>query len=147
VDPYFEGDIEDYRSIDILDPRFTDYCRAQVATPERRCDPDLVPQFLIRRDLPPLLVHDGDADTLHAQIQRSVADARAAGVEVDYETYPDMFHVFQIALGAVPEAATSLSDAAGWLRERVKPGPDSVEVVGTQDSHSADQSRRLSSGL
>lgn len=120
VDPYFEGDIENYRSIDILDPRFTDYCRAQVATPERRDDPYLVPRADIHAELPPLLVHDGDADTLHTQIRRYVVDARSAGIDVEYETFPDMFHVFQIALGAVPEASDSLRRAARWLRERVE---------------------------
>jgi epsilon-lactone hydrolase len=64
--------------------------------------------------LPPLLVHVGDDEILHDDATRIAAASRAAGVDVRMETYPRMWHVFQLFL-SLPQAIASLEEIARFL--------------------------------
>ena len=68
------------------------------------------------RGLPPLHVQVGGAELLLDQVRDFVAHARAAGVSVDLQLYPDMFHIFQVQASIVPEGAAALEDAFAFLR-------------------------------
>jgi monoterpene epsilon-lactone hydrolase len=69
--------------------------------------------------LPPLLVQAGSAEILVDQVRRFAEKARAAGVEVDLQVFPEMFHDFQLQASLLPEGAAALDDAARFLRTRV----------------------------
>lgn len=71
--------------------------------------------------LPPLLIHVGEDEVLHDDAVRITAAARAAGVDVQLETYPRMWHVFQIFL-ALPQAVASLDDIARFLKAQLSLG-------------------------
>jgi acetyl esterase/lipase len=71
--------------------------------------------------LPPLLIHVGEDEILLDDAVRSAAAAREAGVDVRLETYPRMWHVFQLFL-ALPQAVESLDDVAGFLKAHLGPG-------------------------
>ena len=73
------------------------------------------------RGLPPLLIHVGEDEILRDDAARITAAARAAGVAVRLETYPRMWHVFQIFL-ALPQAGESLDDVARFLKAHLRPG-------------------------
>jgi acetyl esterase/lipase len=70
--------------------------------------------------LPPLHVQVGGAEILHDQIQRFAEQARAAGVDVDLQLYPDQFHDFQLQASLLPEGAAALEDAARFLRTHLR---------------------------
>ena len=71
--------------------------------------------------LPPLLIHAGAEELLLDDAARIAEVARAAGVDVRLETYPRMWHVWQIFL-ALPQAVESLDDIARFLRSHLSPG-------------------------
>jgi acetyl esterase/lipase len=70
-------------------------------------------------DLPPLLVQGGGAEVLFDQIHRFVVQARSAGVDVELEMAPDMFHDFHLQAALLPEGAAALEAAGSFLRRRI----------------------------
>ena len=77
------------------------------------------PLFADLRDLPPLLIHVGDAEVL-LDDSRSLAErARAAGVEVTLHVWPGMFHVFPIFPSLLPEARAAATEMADFISARV----------------------------
>ncbi len=71
------------------------------------------------RGLPPLYVQVGDEETLLDDSLRLAERARAAGVEVRVDVFPEMQHIFQIAAGNLPEADDAIARIASWLRPRL----------------------------
>jgi len=69
--------------------------------------------------LPPLLIHVGDHEVLLDDSTRLCDVAKNAGVEVSIEIWPEMLHVFQAAVGTVPESDASVAAIASWVRERL----------------------------
>jgi epsilon-lactone hydrolase len=66
--------------------------------------------------LPPLLVQVGSAELLLDQVRRFAEKAKAAGVKVELQEFPEMFHDFQIQASLLPEGAAALDDVARFLR-------------------------------
>ena len=64
--------------------------------------------------LPPLLIHAGEDEVLREDALRIEVLARAAGVAVQLETYPRMWHVFQLYL-ELSQSQDSLSKIADFL--------------------------------
>jgi acetyl esterase/lipase len=89
------------------------YSASYVAGSDGRA-PLISPVFGDWHGLPPLLVHVGEDENLHADAMRIAAAARAAGVAVRLESYPRMWHVFQLFL-SLPQAVASLDDIARFL--------------------------------
>lgn len=67
--------------------------------------------------LPPLLVQVGDHEMLLDDSLQLAEKARAAGVEVELEVYPEAFHVFQ-AVPQLPEAGEALASVKAFLARR-----------------------------
>jgi acetyl esterase/lipase len=72
--------------------------------------------------LPPLWIQVGECEVLLSDGERLAAKAAADGVEVDFERWPGMWHVFQAAARYVPEARESLEELATFLRDRLGTG-------------------------
>ena len=70
------------------------------------------------RDLPPILIHVGDAEILLDDSVRFAARARAADVEVTLEVWDDMPHCWHTFAGLLPEADQAIERIGRWLRER-----------------------------
>ena len=66
------------------------------------------PLFADLHGLPPLLLQAGEPEVLLDDTQLFAERARAAGVEVVEEIWPDMFHVWQHQWATVPEAREAL---------------------------------------
>lgn len=77
-------------------------------------DPLISPVYGDWHGLPPLLVHAGEEEMLLDDAVRIAQLARAAGVAVRLETYPRMWHVWQLFL-SLPQAVESLDDIARFL--------------------------------
>jgi epsilon-lactone hydrolase len=69
--------------------------------------------------LPPLLIHVGTAEALLDDAARLFERARQAGVEVTYEAWPDMIHVWHFFAPLLPEARQALEKVGAFIRERL----------------------------
>jgi monoterpene epsilon-lactone hydrolase len=67
--------------------------------------------------LPPLLVQSGSAEALFPDAERFAARARAAGVDVTWDPWDGMWHVWQSAVDAFPEAGDAVARAGAFLRD------------------------------
>lgn len=72
--------------------------------------------------LPPLLLQVGDAEVFLDDSTRFAERARAAGVEVTLEVWPEMFHGFQLFAAVLPEAREALDRTAEFLARSPTPG-------------------------
>lgn len=82
-------------------------------------DPLAAPLHADLTGLPPLYIQVGGHEALLDDSVRLAERARAAGVEVDLEVFPEMQHVFQIYCGNVPEATDAVAKLGAWLRPRL----------------------------
>ena len=70
--------------------------------------------------LPPLLMQVGDDEVLLSDTTAVAEKARAAGVEVTEEVWPEMFHVFQSYASVLPEAQQAVERIGEFLKAHVK---------------------------
>jgi len=82
-------------------------------------DPLAAPLHADLRGLCPLYIQVGDDETLLDDSIRLADKARAAGVEVRLDVFPEMQHVFQMAAGNMPEADEAIGRLAEWVRPRL----------------------------
>jgi acetyl esterase/lipase len=71
--------------------------------------------------LPPLVVHAGIDEALRDDAARLVARAQAAGVDVEFELWPDVPHAWQW-MGFIPEARQSRAKATAFLKRSLSKG-------------------------
>lgn len=84
-----------------------------------RAQAGLSPLFGKQDGLPPVLVQASAAEALYSDSERFVPLAKSAGVDVRFETVPDMWHDWQLMAPAVREARQSLATAADFIRGRL----------------------------
>ncbi len=82
-------------------------------------DPLAAPLHAELHDLPPLLIQVGGDETLLDDSARLSEKAEFAGTEVTLEVWPEMQHVFQTAVGAMPEATQAVARIGAWLRPKL----------------------------
>jgi monoterpene epsilon-lactone hydrolase len=68
--------------------------------------------------LPPLLIQVGGDEALLSDAEEVAARAKAAGVEVELEVWPGMFHVWQLTSRAIPEARQAIERIGAFLQAR-----------------------------
>ena len=90
---------------------FADYYRG--ATPADH--PEVSPLFADLSDLPPTLIQVGDHEVLLDDSTRLAQALRSAGVAVELDIAPEMWHVYQGFFSMVPEARDALIRAAEFL--------------------------------
>jgi monoterpene epsilon-lactone hydrolase len=81
-------------------------------------DPRASPLYGDLAGFPPLLMQCGDSEILLDDTRRFAAKAKAAGVDVTCEIWPEMFHVFQAFSAILPEAQQAIESIGAYLRER-----------------------------
>lgn len=82
-------------------------------------DPLVSPLYADLAGLPPLLMQVGDAEVLLSDTTRVAERARQAGIDVTEEVWPEMFHVFQMFAGMLPEGQQAIDRIGEWVRSRV----------------------------
>lgn len=94
------------------------------------CDADEVrnplvsPVFANVEGLPPVLIQVGDDEILLSDSTRFADKLQAVGGTVDIEIWPEMWHVFQLFIGKMPEARQAINKIGSYLRALYPPtGP------------------------
>lgn len=78
------------------------------------------PVYADLRGLPPLLIQVGTAEGLLDDATNLAERAKAAGVEVVFEKWPDMVHVWHSFAAVLPEGQQAIERIGEFVRERVK---------------------------
>jgi monoterpene epsilon-lactone hydrolase len=81
--------------------------------------PLAAPLYADLKGLPPLLIQVGDAETLLDDSNRLAQRARAAGVEVKLEVWPEMIHVFQLFAGFLPEGQQAVDGVGQFIAQHL----------------------------
>jgi monoterpene epsilon-lactone hydrolase len=76
------------------------------------------PLYADLRGLPPVLIHVGDAEVILDDSTRFAAKARADGVDVTLEVWPEMLHVWHAFAGLLPESDQAIARIGSWLTAR-----------------------------
>lgn len=84
-----------------------------------RRDPLANPLCADLKGLPPMYIQVGGDETLLDDARRLAARARAAGVDVRLDEFPEMQHVFHFAAGYAPEADDAIRKLALWVRPKL----------------------------
>jgi epsilon-lactone hydrolase len=82
-------------------------------------DPLVSPLFGDLTGLPPLLIHVGEVETLRDDAVRFAERAKAAGVDVTLEVWPEMIHVWHAFGVAVPESEAGVARIAEFVAGRL----------------------------
>lgn len=90
---------------------------SQYAGSADRKDPLISPVFADLSGLPPMLIHVGSEELLASEVWRFVERAQAAGVDVDFQVWPDMFHVFHAFGSVLKDARRALRDIAWFVSQ------------------------------
>ena len=72
--------------------------------------------------LPPLLIQVGGDEALLSDAEEVALRATAAGVEVELEVWPGMFHVWQLTSRFIPEARQAIERIGAFLETRFTEG-------------------------
>ena len=78
------------------------------------------PLYADLHGLPPLLLQAGDAEVLLDDTTRVAEKARAAGMEVMLEIWPEMIHVWQSFAGILPEGRRAIARIGQFLRRQTR---------------------------
>jgi len=79
--------------------------------------PLAAPLYADLKGLPPLLIHVGEAETLLDDSTRLAERAKAAGVKVSMEVWPEMVHVWHLFASVLPEGQQAIEGIGKFVRE------------------------------
>ena len=77
------------------------------------------PLFADFTGYPPTYIQVGGYEVIVDDALRVAARAKAAGVEVHCEVFPEMQHVFQFMAGRAPEADDAIRKLAAWVKPKL----------------------------
>ncbi len=79
-------------------------------------DPLISPVFANVAGLPPTLVQVGNDEILLSDSKRIAEKLEAAGVDVDLQVFPEMWHVFQLFVGKMPESRGAVDKIGAFIQ-------------------------------
>jgi acetyl esterase/lipase len=82
--------------------------------------PLVSPLYADLKDLPPLLIHVGDAEILLDDSTRIAERAKAAGVDVTLEVWPEMVHVWHVFAKILPEGQQAIDRIGEFVLARTR---------------------------
>lgn len=84
-----------------------------------RRDPLASPTFADLRGLPPLLIQIGSRELLLSDAEELAARAKAAGVDVTLEVWPEMQHEWQFAAAFLPEGRRAIGRVGEFVKSKL----------------------------
>ena len=82
-------------------------------------DPRVSPVFANVDGLPPVYIQVGDHEILLSDSTRFADNLREKGGVVKIEIWPEMWHVFQLFIGKMPEARRAINKIGEYVRARM----------------------------
>ena len=82
-------------------------------------NPLLSPVFANVAGLPPALIQVGDDEILLSDSTRFAHKLETAGIDVELEVFPDMWHVFQLFVGKMPESKAAIGKIGAYIQARL----------------------------
>ncbi|MFT4583429.1 MAG: monoterpene epsilon-lactone hydrolase [Gammaproteobacteria bacterium] len=82
-------------------------------------DPLANPLYADLKGLPPMYIQVGGYEALLDDSIRFEKKAKAEGVDIKVDVYPEMQHVFQFMAGFAPEADDAIQKMASWVRPKL----------------------------
>ncbi|MBT8091872.1 MAG: alpha/beta hydrolase [Gammaproteobacteria bacterium] len=79
--------------------------------------PMVSPVFANVAGLPPTFIQVGDHEILLSDSTRFADNMREAGCDVEIEVWPEMWHVWQLFVGKMPESRQAIAKIANFIRE------------------------------
>ncbi|MCH5373776.1 MAG: alpha/beta hydrolase [Planctomycetes bacterium] len=79
-------------------------------------NPLLSPVFANVAGLPPTLIQVGDDEILLSDSTRLADKMKAAGIDVQLEVFPGLWHVFQLFVGAMPESKAAVEKIGAFVQ-------------------------------
>jgi len=79
-------------------------------------DPMVSPLFGDLGELPPILLQVGDAECMRNDSVEFCRKAKASGVDVQLEVWPEMIHAWQIFAPFLPEGVKAIERIGGFIR-------------------------------
>jgi acetyl esterase/lipase len=76
------------------------------------------PVFANVEGLSPLYIQVGEDEILLSDSERIADECIAAGIEVELEVWPGMWHVFQVFIGKMPEARRAIDKIGNYIQSR-----------------------------
>jgi epsilon-lactone hydrolase len=73
------------------------------------------------KGLPPMLIHVGDAEILLDDSTRVAERAKKAGVKVELEAWPEMFHVWHVFAKILPEGQQAIDRIGEYILAHASP--------------------------
>ncbi|KAF1029978.1 MAG: Monoterpene epsilon-lactone hydrolase [Burkholderia plantarii] len=124
---------ETLRTNDGVDPMFAGAALGRAAElyvgEASPTDPYVSPLYADPAGLPPLFIQAGSTEVLLDDSRRMAERAREAGVSVEFEIWPRMPHVWQMAVPFVPEAGQALDQAAAFAARVLERTPLHTETA------------------
>lgn len=81
-------------------------------------NPMLSPVFANVAGLPPTLIQVGDHEILLSDSTRFADKLKDEGIHVELEVFPEMWHVFQLFIGKMPESKGAIKKIGEFIRAR-----------------------------
>ena len=81
--------------------------------------PLAAPVYADLRGLPPLLIHVGDHEVLLDDSTRLATNAKAAGVDVTLDIWPEMWHVWHAFAAYLPEGRAAIEQVGIFIRQHI----------------------------
>lgn len=78
-------------------------------------NPLVSPVFAHVAGLPPAYIQVGDDEILLSDSTRFAAKLDEAGIDVELDVFPEMWHVFQLFVGKMPEARVAINKIGDYL--------------------------------
>lgn len=94
------------------------YIAAYYCEPHQRRFPLVSPVFADIEGLSPMFIQVGDDEILLSDSERIAAQCIAAGIDVELDIWPEMWHVFQVFTRKMPESRKAIDKMGAYIQSR-----------------------------
>lgn len=99
-------------------PEYLSYIADYYCEPHQRQFPLVSPVFADIEGLPPMFIQVGDDEILLSDSERLADACIAAGIDVELEVWPEMWHVFQVFTRKMPESWKAIDKMGAYIQSR-----------------------------
>ena len=99
-------------------PEYLSYIADYYCEPHQRRFPLVSPVFADIEGLSPMFIQVGDDEILLSDSERIADQCIAAGIEVELEVWPEMWHVFQVFTRKMPESRKAIDKTGAYIQSR-----------------------------